>query len=420
MFILSTVLLASVAALACGDDGSEAGGPEAGPDGGTGPVIVIPPAVGPDGGTIDSRYVVSTTVFGAEGNTQTYFGIVPDMRSGKLDLGLALEAPGMAKLYSRDGNGWFALGGGEAPTVTRYDLGADDKLTQGASISFQPNGTAFLGDMMVFVSPTKAYYFDAPNQQLIRWNPEAMTVDGTIDLAVTAKTNLTTIFALKPLLRADGTLLFPVTWRNFETDDTYSGTGLVVVDTATDTLRKYTESAACQGVTWSAITSDGTLYAATTPFYAVLQRVNGKGPASCVLRIQPGADEFDATYKVDLAALVGGRVAGGLARGPEGELFFRAIGTDVAIGPTTSASDVWSDAVWRWYRWNLASGQATAVDTLPLSSAGGLTYDVDGRTYATDSAADFSSTTLLDMTAPGGPVKALEAPGYIYGLSRVR
>ncbi|HTU61472.1 MAG TPA: hypothetical protein VMF89_23615, partial [Polyangiales bacterium] len=313
------------------------------------------------------------------------------------------------------------LGGGEEPTVTRYDLSETGEFVESdEAISFQPRGTDFLGDTMVFVSDEQAYYFDAPNTQLIRWNPTSMEIEGEIDLSVTFKKDLTTIYDLKPLLRDDGTLLFPVTGRNFETDETFSATGLVVIDTDSDKVLSYVEDERCQGITWSALTSEGDLYAATSPYYSVRQRVTGKGPAPCVLRVRKGETEFDPEYKVELAELVDGRVAGGLAPAGKGALFFRAVGPDVEIDEDSDVSGVWSDAVWTWQRWDLATDDVEPVKGLPPSAAGGLTYEIDGHVYAVDAEADWSASTLIDLTAEGGPQSALHATGYIYGAARIR
>jgi hypothetical protein len=366
-------------------------------------------------------FLVNTTVFGADGMSNTYFAPLESLAAGtKLDTKRALEAPGMAKLYAREGLGWFALGGGEEPTVTRYDVDSQGTFTKSDStISFQPRGTDFLGDTMVFVSDRKAYYFDAPNTQLIRWNPETMEIEGEIDLSMTFKDNLTTIYDVKPLLRGDGTLLFPVAWRNFETDATFPGTGLVVIDTAIDEVASYVEDERCQGITWSAVTPDGDLYAGTSPYYSVLQRVTGDGPEPCVLRVRAASKAFDPEYKVELATLVDGRIAGGLAPAGEGALFFRAIDPEVKVDASSIVGDVWADDVWTWQRWDLATDEVTAVAGLAPSAAGGLTYEVDGRVYAVDAEADWSSSTLIDLTAEGGPRAALTATGYIYGAARI-
>lgn len=105
-----------------------------------------------------------------------------------------------------------------------------------------------------------------------------MAIDDTIDLAVTARPGLATIYDVKPLLRDDGTLLFTVAWRNFITNETFPGTGLVAIDTATDRVASFTISDRCQGVTWLATAADGTLYAATTPYYAALRHRDLEAP----------------------------------------------------------------------------------------------------------------------------------------------
>lgn len=204
-------------------------------------------------------------------------------------------------------------------------------------------------------------------------------------------------------------------------ETTVPGTGgLVVIDTDSDRVLSYAEDERCQGITWSAVTPDGDLYAATSPYYSVFQRVTGRGPAPCALRVRDGETAFDPDYKVELAELTGGRVAGGIAPAGEGASFVRAVEPDVEIDEDSEVSGVWSDAVWSWQRWDLATNKLDAVVSLPPSAAGGLTYEVDGRVYAVDAEADWSASTLIDLTAEGGPQPALHATGYIYGAARIR
>lgn len=150
------------------------------------------------------------------------------------------------------------------------------------------------------------------------------------------------------------------------------------------------------------------------------QRVTGEGPAACALRVRAGETELDPAYKVELAELADGRVAGGLAPAGKHALFFRAVEPDLEIDADSDISGVWSDAVWTWQRWDLATDRVEPVTGLQPSAAGGLTYEVDGHVYAVDAEADWSASTLIDLTAEGGPEPALHATGYIYGAARIR
>ncbi len=64
-------------------------------------------------------------------------------------------------------------------------------------------------------------------------------------------------------------------------------------------------------------------------------------------------------------------------------------------------------------------GKAAPLD-LPPSAAGGTEIAVDGAVYTSLSSQDFSETTLLEMTASGGPRPALVARGYLETALRAR
>src|SRR5690606_7906908 len=120
--------------------------------------------------------------------TTSYFHVVSSIEDGaEIDDTKALEVPGAAKLYALPDLGWFAIGGGEAPTITRYTIDEDGALARGESISLSSYGVDSLWDTLYIVSPTKAYYPDRAGTQLIVWNPTEMTVTGSIALPETAR-----------------------------------------------------------------------------------------------------------------------------------------------------------------------------------------------------------------------------------------
>ena len=63
-------------------------------------------------------------------------------------------------------------------------------------------------------------------------------------------------------------------------------------------------------------------------------------------------------------------------------------------------------------------GEATVTDENAATSDV-LWFQVDGRVYGTETTEDYS-TTLIELTAEGGPRAALTAPGFVHGVARVR
>lgn len=87
-------------------------------------------------------------------STTSYFHVVSSLdASTVVSRGDALEVSGAAKLYSIAGAGWFAVGGGEEPTITRYSVSAAGRLEEQERI--QPQGVHSLWDTLYVVSPTR-------------------------------------------------------------------------------------------------------------------------------------------------------------------------------------------------------------------------------------------------------------------------
>ena len=90
-----------------------------------------------------------------------YFSLVESLAEARtLDYARSLEVPGRPRLYAAKGVGFFAIGAGESPTITRYEV-RDGALVPGASLSFPNLGVRAMGAQAVlFVSDTKAYYLE--------------------------------------------------------------------------------------------------------------------------------------------------------------------------------------------------------------------------------------------------------------------
>src|SRR5688500_7603955 len=100
------------------------------------------------GDSTQAAYLIGTRVWDDVATT-SYFQVVRSLDEGtEVDLDRALEVAGSAKLYAVDGIGWFALGDGEAPTITRYTLNGDDELVEDARISLQEYGVPSLWDTL--------------------------------------------------------------------------------------------------------------------------------------------------------------------------------------------------------------------------------------------------------------------------------
>lgn len=377
--------------------------------------------VSSDGMSRGPAFLAATRIWD-NSSTTSYFHVLPSIEQGTaVDLTQALEVPGSAKLYASEELGWFAIGDGESPTISSYTLDDHNALVKGVSISLQPYGVQDLWPTLYFISPTKAYYPDRAGKQLIILNPKTMEVQGSIKLPQTARDGYLSLYGYTAIQRGK-TLLFSVGWFDWEKNDTVLGeTGLVLLDTETDTVKRFDVDKRCGGITQANVTASGDTYFVSSALAGAAHRLSRLLTEPCALRVQKDADAFDQGYIQHLGELTAGAIAGEPVPGVGDSLFLRTFDESLAtIKPDNKTWDLTGQKAWRWWRWDTAKNQAVQVSEMTPSPADVLWFQVDNRVFGAETKEDNSETTLLELTANGGPKTALKAPGFLYGLAKVR
>jgi hypothetical protein len=408
------------------DAGADAGTSGAGTDAGASGAGADTGASGAGGaagspGNAGARFLLGTRVWD-DTSTTSYFHVVSSIEAGvAVDEDQALEVPGSAKLLSIEGAGWFAIGNGEAPIITRYTINDQGRLVEAASLSLLNYGVERLGDTLYVVSPTKMYYPDREGQRLIIIDPRAMEITGEVDLGETGRAGFLSLYSYAHLERG-GDILFSVAWIDWnETDSILGETGLVVLDTETDTVSRFDIDSRCGGITTPVEMSSGDVYFVSSALAAAAHRLDRLRTPPCALRVRNGDYAFDPDYLENLEELTGNALAGEPVPGGGSTIFLRAF--DQALGTVPEGALTWeltSQSAWRWLRWTPATAELSAVAGLEPSTADVLWFRVDGKVYGTETTANYSETTLIEMTAAGGPRRALTAPGFLHGLARIR
>jgi hypothetical protein len=394
-----SALLAALSA-SCGD--------EATPTGGEAPELT-------------TAFVLGTRVWD-DTTTTSYFHVAPSLEEGTtVDAARALEVPGAAKLYAAYDLGWFAFGEAETPNISRYTLDKQGALEKGATISLQQYGVKGLWDTLYFVSPTKAYYPDRDGAQLIVWNPTTMEVTGQIALPQTARDGYLALYGYTAIER-DDKLLITVGWFDWnDTDSVLPATGLIVLDTDKDEVVRFDEDTRCGGVTQAITTASGDTMLVSSALAAAAHRLGRLTTAPCALRIRKGADAIDSDYLVSLAELTGGALSGEPVAGTGDALFMRVFDESLASADEPMLTwELTGQPAWRWVRWDIAQDRVEPVGSLSPSTSDVLWFRVDGKVYGTETTADYTETTLIELTAEGGPKRALTVPGFLHGIVRVR
>jgi hypothetical protein len=366
----------------------------------------------------DAQYVVASRVFSSDGSmVNSYFELTPSLEVGfDLHGDNAIEVGGSAKLFSLPEYDWLAIGDGEQPVITRYAV-EDGELVAGESVSLSSFGVDSLWDTLYPVSADKVYYPDRANGQLIIINPREMIVEGTIDLGETVRDGYLALYSYSAIKRGDK-LLFSVGWFDWDTDRVGDDTGLVVIDTKRDRVERFDVDERCGGVTTPVTVATGDTYYVSSALAAAADVIGRPSSKPCALRILKGKDTFDDSYALDLNEVSDGAPVGEPIPGDKNEIVLRALDEDELEGEPAESWEVTSQLAWSWWRWDVATGESSRIEELPLSTSDVVWFQVDGRTIGSQTEADYSSTTLLDMSATP-PETLLTVHGFASGVARV-
>jgi hypothetical protein len=387
-------------------------------------VIAIDPSAG--GGPSPSSeplYAIASTSFGPEGET-SYVALVPSLSaSTSIDYDRVLQVAGGASVFGQSGGRFFGLGKGEEPTITRFDVSADGVPVEAGTLSLLAYGIANTWidpGLVPILSETKAYVIDSSQMQVIVWSPSTMTVTGSFPLEGVSLPDHETLFEPDPTLR-DGQLLIGALHNRGDVTATVST--LVVLDVESDRLVRVARDERCGGLWDSVLDSRGDVYLATGVWDAAQNRTLGDAISGtpCLVRVKAGQTEFDPEYFVEMSTFAAGRTAGALVGGARDQAFIKVL-DEAGLGEIGAESfdDVWSGAHWQWWRIQLGSSAAAeATGSMPPSAAASGMLSVDGTAFVRNAAADFSETTLLDMSG-GEPRAELTLRGFPYGIVRVR
>ncbi|MCP3097920.1 MxcI [Myxococcus sp. K15C18031901] len=380
-----------------------------------------PPGGGPDGNGEGELFMVHSAVE-TNGSRMNYFTLVDSLGEARtLDYAKSLELPGRPRLYAAQGVGFFAIGSGESPTITRYEV-KDGALVAGASVSFQAQGVRSLGAQAVlFVSATKAYYKDTAQAQIIVWNPQEMVIEKTLPLpAELVKQGYVT--GMSQWASRDGEAFFSVGWSSTTYDAVLPGTVLVRIDTATDALT-WTQDDRCRDLTKTLRQGD-TLYFFSGVINGLGYAVKGTheaGQQDCFLRISSGKKAFDSDFVGTVSKALDDKHVGFVITVSEDGTAWLQV-ADKTITPTAPGTTYseWYSKGWSWWKVPFASltTAATRVQGDP-GAYSSFTLTSGSNFFVSQSSSDYSTSTLMDLST-GAPKPTVSFPGFVLDVSRIR
>lgn len=415
--------------MASGGKGSSDGAASGG--GPSGAVASDDAASGDDGSdgeaSVDPLYLVHSAVQGDDGRRINYFTPVASLTEARtLDYSTSLELPGRARLYAAAATDTLIIGDGESLTLQRYTLSASGELRpEGPRLSLQSQGVTSLGaQAMAFVSPTKAYYKDSAQAQVLVIDPSAMTVERVLPLpAELIREGY--VMNLSDWAVREGEAYFAVGWTTDVYDRALEGSVLVRLDTESDALTTSAD-ARCRELS-TAANLDGTLYFFSGVINAFGHAVypDDAGQQDCILRVLPGERTFDPSVVGTLSAALPEQ-SGAMAVTLTDDGVVWANVADLMLANTAPGTtyNEWYETGWSWWSMKLdvaslgTEGPATRVDQAPGAfSSSALSF---GSAFIISQAADdYSLTTLVDLSR-GTPAPGLAYPGFTLDIVRVR
>ncbi len=372
------------------------------------------------GPTPQAQYLIHSAVQ-TGGTRMNYFTLVESLdQATQLDYSKSLELPGRPRLYAAQGIGFFAIGGGEAPTITRYEL-RDGRLVADKSLSLQGQGVSQLGAQAVlFVSPTKAYYKDDAQAQIIVWNPTEMAIEKTLPLPrELVKQGYVT--SLSQWASRTGEAYFTVGWTTPTYDRVLPGTVLVRIDTATDALTQVSDDR-CRDILKTARLGD-TLYFFSGVInglgHTAYSAQNG-GQQDCILRISPGQRTFDAGYVGTVTPALGANKVGTvISVTADGKAWVQVADTTITPSAPGTTYSEWYSKGWSWWSLPLESLSNPVRVESATGAYSGLAVSAGDSFFISQSTADYSLSTLMEQSS-GAPKAGVSFPGFLLDVARIQ
>jgi hypothetical protein len=322
-----------------------------------------------------------------------------------------------------EGSRVFYAGSDQRPELTEWTVSDTGVLQRGRVLSFASLGlssTGGYGSYIRVVSPTKAYLMVQPNLPIAVWNPTEMTLRGSIDLGLANEGAAEPWGADALFLADDGRLIVTAYWYDWDERRGPGHVHVAEIDTATDAvIAEHDDTRCVVGFYQNQVTADA-IYVSSEVVEQAVRAALGEpyGDTPCMISLRNDRTGFDPAFNVDLTTLAGGRPAGELRLVDDDIGYFSVFYAELARPFTGDVGPHVTSPAYRWWRWDRRTGTAAEVPG-DAFAAGGLRVPLEGRTYVTQSTADFARTTLVEMTRDG-LAPGVSFRGFPSGVVRAR
>lgn len=377
---------------------------------------------GDDASTTDTPlYAINARVFSADFSNQvSYLMLVGQLDEGEATLDRAVEVNGSGSLWGGPVGGELYFVGGENLRISKYVVDDSGQLEKESNeIGLLSSGVSSIDTEALAFDGDRGFFFDLGSEQALEFDLNEMSLVDSHDLSDLRINSSSITYLGEGGFKRRGDEFVGVTFgSNALFDEVGEVSRLGFFDPSDGSLEVI--DAPCGGLQYSFEADNGDWYFATDPWVAGVHALdNSRSPEPCLARLPAGSRQFDEET-ISLNETTQG-ITGGIIPGPNGTAFVRVL--DQGVFPLTDETgyiDPFSAPAWRTWRIDLADPESS-VELGREPIAGGIKFAVvDGVGYQNESAADFSTTTLVRTTSSGDLAEGLVVPGVAWNIVRVR
>jgi hypothetical protein len=274
---------------------------------------------------------------------------------------------------------------------------------------------------VLFISPTKAYFKDPDQNQVIVWSPETMTVIKTIPMpGELLPSSLENILGYSQWAARPGEAYFSASTYGKTYDRANPGATLIRIDTSTDAVTTVSETR-CRGF-FKTGTLDGTLYFFSDVINGFGHAVypDDGGQADCFLRISPGKTVFDEDFAGTFSRAFGATdIVTAVALTEDGRAWLQV--ADLNVTPKTPGTKYteWYSKGWTWASVRLADLSQSERVPGAAGAYEGNAFTSGPDFFISQGTAGYEETSLVNLSGPA-PAPGLSFPGFALDIARVR
>jgi hypothetical protein len=378
-----------------------------------------------EGGDAPSRadgrgFPTMSVVFGEDAQT-SYVSVLSSLDAREIEYDRAREFAGWSDLWVLGHE--LLVADGEAPVLTRYGLNDAGELVDEGRIGFQDYGVeqaAFWAQL--FVSETKAYFFNTDAREVVVWDPARMELKASFSLPELADRDSQVLVgptADRSSVVRGNRAYVPFYWADWTSFALSEDSVILVIDTEADRVVDVI-SVPCPELNFASQDDRGTIYFSNWGYSAIPTLLDGRAKA-CAVRVLEGSEEVDPNWALTFADVTDGREASALRWLGDGRALLAVLHDErLDLSPDADRYALTDGANWRLWMLDLEQLSAEPLDTLGWHAPGLYGTRIQEQTLLSVPSADYASTQTYRFHPDGSAEPLWQARGWQTRLFELR